>query len=290
MNPVEHAAAVAAPRRAGWRSPGIAGTVRWETTKLAVQLRARLVLLACLLAPPLMALVIKGQGRPPRDSLFGRYIHHSGFATPLLVLGNAGQWALPLLTALVAGSIFASEDQHGTWKTVLTRSASRTQLFWAKTLTAVGFAVAVLVVLATSTIVSSMLILGDQPLVGLSGQLIPSGTAARLVVEAWATALPPLLGFTCLAILLSVLTRSPAAGIAAPVVLGLVMQVGGTLGGMEAVRPLLLSTPFEAWHGLLADPRFHSPLVSGLITSAAWSAVCLAVAFIVLRRRDITEG
>jgi ABC-2 type transport system permease protein len=290
MSRVAQTAAPATSRRTGWRPPGLAATVRWETTKLAAQLRARVTLLLCLIAPPLIAVVIKGQGRPPRDSLFGRYIHHSGYATPLLLLGYAGQWVLPLLTALVAGSIFAGEDQYGTWKTVLTRSASRTRIFWAKTITAAGFALAVLVVLATSTILTSVLILGHQPLVGLSGQLIPSGTAARLVVESWATALPPLLGFTCLAILLSVLTRSPAAGIAAPVVLGMIMQLAGTLGGTEAIRPLLLSTPFEAWHGLLADPSFHTPLIRGLITSAAWSVVCLAGAFFALRRRDITEG
>ena len=283
-------AATLAPVRTAWRRPSLADALRWESSKLSAQLRARVVLLACLIAPPLIDLVVKGQGRPPRDSLFGRHIHHSGYATPLLLLGFAGQWVLPLLTALVAGHIFASEDQHGTWKTVLTRSASRAQLFWAKTITAAGFATAVLLVLAASTIVSSVLILGHQPLVGLSGQLIPSGTAARLVVESWATALPPLLGFTCLAILLSVLTRSPAAGIAAPVVIGMVMQLAGTLAGMEAIRPLLLSTPFEAWHGLLSDPSFSSPLISGLIASAAWSALCLAIAFIVLRRRDITGG
>jgi|tagenome__1003787_1003787.scaffolds.fasta_scaffold20640948_2 ABC-2 type transport system permease protein len=283
-------ALTATPTRTRWRPPSLAATVRWETSKLTAQLRARVTLLLCLVAPPLIALVIKGQGRPPRDSLFGRYIHHSGYATPLLLLGYAGQWVLPLLTALVAGSIFAGEDQHGTWKTVLTRSASRTRLFWAKTITAAGFAVAVLVVLAASTILASVLILGHQPLVGLSGELIPSGSALRLVIASWATALPPLLGFTCLAILLSVMTRSPAAGIAAPVVLGMTMQLAGTLGGIEAIRPLLLSTPFEAWHGLFAEPRFESPLVDGLITSAVWSALSLTVAFIAVRRRDITEG
>jgi ABC-2 type transport system permease protein len=46
---------------------------------------------------------------------------------------------LPLLAAIVAGDIFAAEDQHGTWKTLLTRSVSRTQIFWAKTLTAIGY-------------------------------------------------------------------------------------------------------------------------------------------------------
>jgi ABC-2 type transport system permease protein len=51
--------------------------------------------------------------------------------------------------------IFASEDQHGTWKTVLTRSASRAQLFWAKTITALAFAICALVVLAASTIATA---------------------------------------------------------------------------------------------------------------------------------------
>ena len=58
--------------------------------------------------------------------------------------------------------------------------------------------------LAVSTIVCSVLIVGHQPLVGLTGQMIPSHTAALLVSASWATAIPPLLGFTCFAILLSV--------------------------------------------------------------------------------------
>jgi ABC-2 type transport system permease protein len=283
-------AELAPPRRTARRKPTLLDAIVWETSKLAAQTRVRVTLLICLVAPVLIVVVIKGQQRPPKDSLFGRYIHQSGYAVPLLMLGFAAQWVLPLLTALVAGDIFASEDQHGTWKTVLTRSASRAQLFWAKTVTALGFAVAVLLVLAASTIVSSVLIVGHQDLTGLTGQLIPSGTAARLVIAGWATALAPLLGFTCLAILLSVRSRNPAFGIAAPVVIGMIMQLAGTLGGVEAIRPLLLTTPFEAWHGLLAQDRFYSPLAWGIVASAGWCAVCLAAAFMSLRRRDITGG
>src|SRR4051812_22533458 len=171
------------PQAVELRRPGLLDATRWELTKLVAQARTRWALLAALLVPIAIVFIIKGQARPPKDSLYGRYIHHSGFAIPLLMLGFAAQWVLPLLTALVAGDIFASEDQHGTWKTVLTRSASRAQLFWAKTIAALTFAVVVLVVLATSTITSSLLIVGHQPLTGLSGQTIPSGTAARLVVE-----------------------------------------------------------------------------------------------------------
>ena len=271
------------------RRPTVADAIAWEAAKLSVQIKARATLLFCLLAPPLIVVIVKGQQRPPKDSLFGRYVHASGYAVPLLILGFAGQWVLPLLTAIVAGDIFASEDHLGTWKTVLTRSASRAQLFWAKTITALGFAITAVLVLAASTILSSILIVGHQPLVGLTGQLIPSGTAAGLVVASWATALPPLIAFTCFAILLSVHSRIPAFAIAAPVVIGMVMQLVSALGGVEAIRPLLLTTPFEAWHGLLAQDRFYGPLFSGLAVSLGWSLIAIVWAFFTLRRRDITE-
>jgi ABC-2 type transport system permease protein len=283
-------APLAPPLRAARRKPTLLDAIAWETTKLAAQARARFTLLICLIAPLLIVIVIKGQQRPPKDSLFGRHIHQSGYAVPLLVLGFAAQWVLPLLTALVAGDIFASEDQHGTWKTVLTRSASRAQLFWAKTITALAFAIAVLVIIAVSTILTSVVVVGHQDLTGLTGQIIPSGTAARLVIASWAVALAPMLGFTCLAILLSVRSRNPAFGIAAPVVIGMVMQLAGSLGGVEAIRPLLLTTPFESWHGLLAQHPFYAPLIWGLIASAGWCVVCLTTAFISLRRRDIAGG
>jgi ABC-2 type transport system permease protein len=135
-----------------------------------------------------------------------------------------------------------------------------------------------------------VLVVGHQPLVGLSGQTITGGTALRLVAVSWATMLPPMLGFTCLAILLSVWSRNPAAGIAAPVVIALVMQLAGSLGGVEALRPVLLTTPFEAWHGLLAEPQFTGPLVTGLIVCSSWCAISLTAAYGMLLRRDITGG
>jgi ABC-2 type transport system permease protein len=264
--------------------------VRWELRKLRAQLRGKVVLVAALLGPIPIVLIIHGQSRPPKDSLFGRFATDNGFALSLLVLGFAAQWALPLLTAIVAGDIFASEDQHGTWKTVLTRSTSRSRLFWAKALVACGFAVLVVALLAASTTAASLLIVGHQPLIGLSGQTIAPASALRLVAASWATTLPPVLGFTCLAVLLSVWSRNPAVGIAAPVVIGLVMQLVGSLGGIDPARQGLLTTPFDAWHGLLAAPHFTGPLTQGLAVCALWSVLTLAAAYVLLRRRDITGG
>ena len=262
----------------------------WEVRKLTAQLRSKLVLLGALLGPIPVVAAINAQSQAPKDTLFGRYATESGYSLALLILGFAGQWALPLLTSIVAGDIFASEDQHGTWKTVLTRSASRSKIFWAKVITAFGFATLMVAVLSASTIAASVLLGGDARLTGVSGQLIGNHQALRLVAESWATTLVPTLGFTCLAILISVATRSTAAGIAAPAVLGMLMQLIGSLGSIAGLRAVLLSTPYEAWHGLLAAPRFTGPLVDGLIVSVSWAAVCLAAAFVMVRRRDITGG
>jgi ABC-2 type transport system permease protein len=269
---------------------GIGAVLRWEVRKLTHQWRAKAVLLGALLGPIPVVLIIHGQSRPPKDSLFGRFATENGFAMALLILGFASQWVLPLLTAIVAGDIFASEDQLGTWKTVLTRSTSRGRIFWAKTLAASGFAIVTLAVLAVSTIASSLLIVGHQPLTGLSGQSVAASHALALVGASWATMLPGMLAFTCLAILLSVWSRNPAVGIAAPVVIGMVMQLAGALGGVESIRPFLLSTGFEAWHGLLTAPVFTRPIVDGVVAAGAWCLVTLTLAYLTLRRRDITEG
>ena len=183
-----------APAPPAPRRPGTGTVLRWELTKLAAQARSRAVLLVALLAPVAVVLVLNGQEQPPSDTIYGRHIHTSGYAMPLLMLAFAAHWVLPLLAAVVAGDIFANEDQHGTWKTILTRSVSRSQVFCAKTLTAVLFNVTVLIVFAASTMTASVLIIGTQPLTGLTGQLIAPGTALRLVLAAWATALAPMIG------------------------------------------------------------------------------------------------
>jgi ABC-2 type transport system permease protein len=283
VKPDETTSAATRPAR-----PGFGAALRWETRKLRAQLRTKALLVGAVLTPIAVVVIVHSQARPPKDTLFGRFATENGFAMALLLLGFASQWVLPLLTAIVAGDIFASEDQHGTWKTVLTRSISRSKLFWAKTVVATVFALVALVLLAASTIASSLLIVGHQPLTGLSGQTIHARAALELVSASWASMALPMVGFTCLALLFSVWSRNSAVGIAAPVVIGLIMQLVGALGGIETLRPYLLSTPFEAWHGLLASPQFTGPLQESVITSAGWSVVCLVAAFLILRRRDIT--
>lgn len=274
----------------GGTRPGLGSALRWEVRKLRAQWWTRALVYGALVAPVAVVAVVHAQARPPKDTLFGRFATEDGFAMALLVLGFASQWLLPILASLVAGDIFASEDHHGTWKTVLTRGTSRSTLYAAKVVASLGTTLLVLLALATSTVASSVVLVGHQPLTGLSGQPIDATTALGLVAASWATTALPVLGFACLAVLFSIWSRSTAVGMAAPAVLGLLMELVGGLGGIESVRPWLLSTPFEAWHGLLADPVFTGPLREAVLTCTLWSAACLVAGYLILRRRDITGG
>jgi ABC-2 type transport system permease protein len=80
--------------------------------------------------------VLKVQSGTPSDALFGAWVHSSGFAISLVILGFAGTWGVPVIAGLLGGDLFASEDRHGTWKTILTRSCRRADLYVAKLLAA----------------------------------------------------------------------------------------------------------------------------------------------------------
>jgi ABC-2 type transport system permease protein len=206
---------------------------------------------------------------------------------PLVILGFAALWVFPVLASIVGGDVFSAEDRYGTWTTVLTRSRSRAEVFAGKVLTAVGFAAVAVTVLAVSSVAAGALVIGRQPLVDLSGVLLPPAEALVRIALAWASVLPPTFGFVAVAVLVSVATRSSAAGIGLPVVAGLVMQLYGFVDGPETVRRMLIASAFGAWHGLLTEPPYYGSLVHGTAVSAAYLSACLVLAYRMLRWRDI---
>jgi len=268
---------------------GVLAAAGVETTKLTAQWRIRLVLAACAGAPLGFAVVLRLQSSLQTDTLFGRALDESGFAVPLVILGFAAFWVLPAAASLVGGDLFSAEDRYGTWATVLTRSRSRAELFAGKVLTAIGFAIAAIAVLSLSSLAAGTLIIGRQPLIDLSGVSRTASAASLRVALAWASVLPPVVAFAAIAMLTSIATRSSAAGIGLPVLIGLTMQLCEMLDGREAFRQLLISSAFGAWHGLMTEPPYYRPLVYAAIVSAAYVVVCLTLGYRLLRQRDIAR-
>jgi ABC-2 type transport system permease protein len=260
---------------------------RCELAKLVGQVRTRLAAVLCFLGPFAFVVALGMQDATPNDTLYGRWLHTSGFAVPMVILTFGSQWVFPALTSVVAGDMFASEDHFGTWTTILTRSRSRSEIFAGKSLASMTYALVIVVLLGASSIVAGLLLVGHQPLINLSGVLLGPGDWTRLVLMSWAVILPPVLAFTAVGLLISVATRNGPAGIAGPVVIGLVTQLCSMANTPVLVQYLLPTTAFKAWHGFLAARPFHGPLVWDLLVSATYTIVCLGIAYALLRRRDM---
>lgn len=258
--------------------------VEWR--KLSSQLGTKLLALICLLGPVAFTAVLKLQSGTPADTLFGVWVHSSGFAVPLVILSFAGQWGFPVIAGVVAGDIFSAEDRYGTWKTLLTRSRTRRELFAGKVLAACAMAVTIAVATAAASLVAGLAVIGDQPLVGLGGELIPAGRSLLLVLASWALSLLPLLAFVSLAVLFSILSRNGIVGVLGPLLVALAMQLLALIGRGAWLHLVLVGSAFGDWHGLFAQPAFVSALVVGSVVSIGWMVACLRGSWSALAARD----
>lgn len=281
MTSVAQRPAPASDRSAGWTS-----VLVWELEKLVAQWRTRAAFAVCLLGPFGFAGAMRISQTVPADTLFGRWIHDSGFALPLVVLGFAGSWALPLLVSLVAGDIFSAEDHLGTWPTLLTRSVGAMTVYLAKIAATVLYSVAMIAVLAVSSTSAGLLVEGARPLITLSGLTVSGGSALAAIALSWTSILLPALAYAAVATAVSVRTRNSLAGIIAPTLLGFLLQLLLMLPAVSPIRDALPSTTFIAWHGLFTDPRALTALVRGQLCNAGYAAAFFALALIMLHRRD----
>jgi len=262
---------------------------RFELVKLFSQWRVRLLLLACWLAPALFVAGVSEQSTLPSDTLFGRWMHATAWAGPLVMLGFAGTWALPLLTSVVAGDVFASEDRLGTWRHLLVAVRSPRRIFAAKALAGLTVVLLFVAGIAVSSTAGGLLTVGGHPLAGLDGTLLAPGDAAGRVLLAWACALAPTLALAAIGLLGSVaLGRSPT-GLLLPPILALAMSVAQMLPLPVALRLALPGYAFIAWNGLFTSPRQLGPLLIAVAVSLAWAVLATALAYLLFLRRDFTN-
>jgi ABC-2 type transport system permease protein len=271
-------------------SPSAATVYRWELRKLRSQKRTYLGLGAAVAVPIIFVVATGLRGGGPNDVPFGRYIHTSGLAIPLVLLLFGAIWLYPLITALVAGDIIASEDHNGTLKTIFTRSLDRGQIFTGKMLAAGSYAIVAILLSGTVAIVAGCLESGFNPLRTLSGTTVSASTALGLVAASLGVYLMPILAVASIGLLLSAVTRNSAAAIVGTLMTSLVIQLIGILPGLGGLRPYLLSTQFNAWQGLLRSPADWDPVIRSAWVCSLYGVPALIAAYLVFLRRDVAGG
>ena len=272
--------------------PAIATVYRWELFKLRHQKRTYLGLGASILVPVLFVIAVHLRRAHERGGgfAFSDYVDKSGLAIPLVVLLFGAIWLFPLIAALVAGDIFASEDHNGTLKTILTRSLERWQLFAGKTLAAGTYAVAAILLCGTVGVVAGSIQSGFNPLQSLSGTIVSAPRATELVYFSLLIYLIPIAAVVCIGLLLSTVTHNSAAAVVGTLMVSLVFQLLGILPGLGSLQPYLLSTQFNAWQGLLRTPTDWEPIVRAAWVCALYGIPAIGAAFLIFIRRDVAGG
>jgi ABC-2 type transport system permease protein len=260
---------------------------KWELLKLIAQKRTYLGLGVAMIVPLIFTFVLIFKAGGPNDIPLGRYIRQTGIALPFVVLFFMSIWAFPLIAALVAGDIVASESQHGTLKTILTRSRNRGQIYAAKVLAAFTYTVVVLLASGAVGVVAASIEWGFNPLTSLSGTTISAGHALALLAASLAVYAWPLIGIAAFGIMLSTITRNSAAAVVGTLMWALFMQLLGVLPGTESIRPYLLGEQFQAWQGFLRTPADWTPVVRAAWVCAIYAAVPVFAGYLVFVRRDV---
>jgi ABC-2 type transport system permease protein len=272
--------------------PGVATVFRWELFKLRHQKRTYLGLGMAILVPVLFVVAIHLRRHHERGGgfAFSDYVDKSGLAIPLVVLLFGAIWLFPLIAALVAGDIFASEDHNGTLKTILTRSLERWQLFTGKALAAGFYAVVAIALCGTVGVIAGSLQSGFNPLQSLSGTIVSAPKALELVYASLVIYLIPIAAVVSIGLLLSTVTHNSAAAVVGTLMASLLFQLIGILPGLGSVQPYLLSTQFNAWQGLLRTPIDWTPIVRAIWVCAIYGGAAGGASFLVFIRRDVAGG
>jgi ABC-2 type transport system permease protein len=197
---------------------------------------------------------------------------------------------LPLAASLVAGDIVAAEDGNGTLKTILTRSADRGQVFAAKALAALTYAVVAVYLSAAVATAAGVASWGFRSVQTYSGTIVSAPEALLLVFASNAVYLIPLLTVAAIGVLLSTATRNSAAAVVGTIGFVILLFIVAQIPGLEAIRPYLLTEQFENWHGLLRTPTDWTPIGHSAWVCALYAGPALFAAYLVFLRRDVAGG
>jgi ABC-2 type transport system permease protein len=266
---------------------GVARVYKWEVLKLLAQKRTYLGVGAAMLVPLIFVSVLIVKAGGPNDIPLGRYIRETGLATPFVILFFMSIWAFPLITALVAGDIVASESHNGTLKTILTRSRDRGEIYAAKTLATFTYTLLVVFAMGVVAFTAASIEWGFHDLTSLSGTTVSSWHGLGLLVASLAIYAWPMAGIAAFGLFLSTVTRNSAAAVVGTLMWALLMQLLGVLPGTEGIRPYLLGEQFQAWQGFLRVPADWTPVVRSLWVCGIYVAVPLSVGYLVFLRRDV---
>jgi ABC-2 type transport system permease protein len=257
---------------------------RWRTWLLAAAIAGIpiVMVIAIRLSPPQPQ---SSQDAPP----FLFQISSSGLYAALTGLAVVQPFFLPLATGLFAGDAIAGEAQAGTLRYLLLRPVRRTRLVLAKYASAMTLIGLLVVATMISGVVAGGVVFGLKPLPTLSGTTLSVGQGLLRISGTGVYMMLAMSGVACIGLAISARTDSGPGAAVATIVVAIASQVLDQIPSLHTIHPYLPTNGWLAFTGLFRWPVDWSGMRGGLVVSATYSAIFLALAIVGFRRRDVTS-
>jgi ABC-2 type transport system permease protein len=230
--------------------------------------------------------------RPGTGPAFLSAVLADGALFPLAAIAIILPLFLPAAVAITAGETIAGEAQQGTLRYVLIRPVGRTRLLVAKLLSVMAFVLVTLLVVAATSYVLGVLLLGDQTSTVTTTFSGTSLTTPQLVERtglALAYALLSMLGVAAVALFLSTAVRSPLAAAMGTLALLIGSSLLLTLDAAQGLRPYLVTRYWLSFVDLFRAPILWHDVVRGVLLQAGYVVVFLGAAWANFVTKDITD-
>jgi ABC-2 type transport system permease protein len=247
--------------------------------------------------PALVAILLSSTELGPRPGTgpaFLSAVLADGTLYPLAAIAMILPLFLPTAVAVTAGDSIAGEAQQGTLRYVLVRPVGRTRLLVAKLVAAMVFTLLTLLVVAATSYVLGVLLLGGGATTGqtattFSGTSLTGTELAGRTGLALLYALLSMLGVASVALFLSTMVRSPLAATMGTMALLIGSSLLLTLDAAHALRPYLVTRYWLSFVDLFRDPILWHDVLRGVLLQAGYVVVFLLAAWANFVTKDVTD-
>ncbi len=266
--------------------------LRVELVRQLRRRRSQLTVLLLLALPVIMAVAFEvggsGSGASDETALLRVATDGAGNFAFFAEFAAVG-FLLVVLVAMFCGDTVASEASWSSLRYLLAMPVPRSRLLRQKLVVALGFSLAVHLLLPAWSYVVGGLFFGWGPARSpFGGAFSYAETVQRLAIVALYSAGQALL-VAALAFLLSVLTDAPLAAVGGAVFLVVVSNILDSITALDPYR-VVLPTHFQyAWLDALTQSISWGDMIRGSALAAIYSAVFLTAAWVRFAGKDITS-
>ncbi len=210
-----------------------------------------------------------------------------------LQIMNSLWFHIPLLISFVAGDQLAGEATSGTYRLMLTRPVSRTQVFLAKLITTILYTVLFVLFLGALSVGLALILLGRGDLLvaghGVGLLILPEADVAWRFFLAYGLAIWAMLTISSISLFFSSFVENaigPIVGTMGVLIISTVLSVL-PVEVLATVRQYLFTTHMDLWFRAFADPIPWDRIREAVVILGAYSVASVAGAWLIFIRKDI---